>query len=125
MAEIHGAKIEVNSQLGDGTSITVEFPDGVSKTRALIESRKFSLLAEAIESVQQTEIEILRAKLHEYGGALGFYDFAEIGEELLVFSRSLNGKAGNADTLILEKSNELIAKMRKLLPPTETGNENV
>ena len=125
VAEIHRAKIEVNSQLGAGTSITVEFPDGVSKTRALIESRKFSLLAEAIESVQQTEIEILRAKLHEYGGALGFYDFAEIGEELLVFSRSLNGKAGNADTLILEKSNELIAKMRKLLPPTETGNENV
>jgi anti-sigma regulatory factor (Ser/Thr protein kinase) len=124
VAEIHGAKIEVNSELGDGTSITVEFPEGLTRTQALIESRKFSLLAEAIQNVQQTDLELLRAKLHEYGGALGFYDFAEIGEQLLVFSRSLVGKAGEADDAILQRRDELIAKMLELLPPTETGVDN-
>ena len=125
VAEIHGAKIEVNSQLGDGTSITVEFPDGLSKTQALIENRKYSLLAEASQNIQQGDLEELRSKLHEYGGALGFYDFAEIGEELLIFSRSLNGESGDADTSVLQRRDDLIAKMRKLLPSTETGDENV
>jgi len=124
VAEIHGAKIEVNSELGDGTSITVEFPEGLTRTQALIESRKFSLLAEAIQNVQQTDLELLRAKLHEYGGALGFYDFAEIGEQLLVFSRNLVGQAGEADGAILQRRDELIAKMLELLPPTETGVDN-
>ena len=125
VAEIHGAKIEVNSQLGDGTSITVEFPDGLSKTQALIESRKFSLLAEAIQNVQQSDLVNLRAKLHEYGGALGFYDFAQIGEELLALSRTLTGQSGDIDSSTLQRRDELIAKMRKLLPPTETGAQNV
>ena len=125
VAEIHGAKIEVNSQLGDGTSITVEFPDGLRKTQALIENRKYSLLAEASQNIQQGDLEELRSKLHEYGGALGFYDFAEIGEELLIFSRSLNGQSGDADTSVLQRRDDLIAKMRKLLPSTETGDENV
>jgi len=124
VAQIHGAKIEVNSQLGDGTSITVEFPDGISRTQALIENRKFSLLAEAIEKIHLEVIEDLRAKLHEYGGALGFYDFAEIGEELLVFSRSLAGQTGEANSSVIERRDQLIAKMRGLLPPTETGVEN-
>ena len=124
VAEIHGAKIEVNSELGDGTSITVEFPEGLTRTQALIENRKFSLLAEATQSIQQDDVESLRANLHEYGGALGFYDFAEIGEELLVFSRSLAGQSGEADDSILHRRDELIAKMRELLPPTEIGEIN-
>jgi hypothetical protein len=124
VVEIHGAKIEVNSELGDGTSITVEFPEGLTRTQALIESRKFSLLAEAIESIQQVDVDLLRAKLHEYGGALGFYDFTEIGEELLVFSRSLAGQSGEADDSMLRRRDELIAQMREFLPPTETGEIN-
>ena len=121
MAEIHGAKIEVNSELGDGTSINVEFPDGLSRTQALIESRKFSLLAEAIQNIQLDNVEDLRAKLHEYGGALGFYDFAEIGEELLVFSRSLVGQTGEADSSVIQRRDDLTAKMRELLPMVESG----
>ena len=121
VAEIHGAKIEVNSELGDGTSINVEFPDGLSRTQALIESRKFSLLAEAIQNIQLDNVEDLRAKLHEYGGALGFYDFAEIGEELLVFSRSLVGQTGEADSSVIQRRDELTAKMRELLPMAESG----
>jgi len=121
VAEIHGAKIEVNSELGDGTSINVEFPDGLSRTQALIESRKFSLLAEAIQNIQLDNVEDLRAKLHEYGGALGFYDFAEIGEELLVFSRSLVGQTGEADSSVIQRRDDLTAKMRELLPMVESG----
>jgi len=121
VAEIHGAKIEVNSELGDGTSITVEFPDGLSRTQALIESRKFSLLAEAIQNIQLDNVEDLRAKSHEYGGALGFYDYADIGEELLVFSRSLAGQTGEADSSVLQRRDELSAKMRELLPLAESG----
>ena len=124
VVDIHGAQIHVESELGDGTSMVVEFPDGLSRTQALIESRKYSLLAEAIQSVQLDDLEELRAKLHEYGGALGFYDFGEIGEELLVFSRSLAGHTGDADSAVLQKRDELIAKMRELLPPTETGVTN-
>jgi hypothetical protein len=124
VAQIHGAIIEVNSELGDGTSITVEFPDGISRTQELIESRKFSLLAESIEKIHVEKVEELRANLHEYGGALGFYDFAEIGEELITFSRSLVGQTGDANSLVIERRDELIAKMHELLHPIETGVEN-
>jgi len=51
-------------------------------------------------------------------------EFEEIGEQLLVFSRNLVGQAGEADGAILQRRDELIAKMLELLPPTETGVDN-
>jgi signal transduction histidine kinase len=125
VAQIHGASVTVNSKVGDGTSFSIGFADGVSKLENLIKSRKFSLLEEAIKAIRVDEVETLKAKLHEYGGALGFYDFAEIGEELLVLSRSLPDSSGAADASTIASRNELIEKMKNLVPTNEMDPQNV
>jgi len=123
--ELHGASLRIESELGKGTIFTIDFPEYLSPLDNLIANRKFDLLAEAIEGIQVDDQPQLKAKLHEYGGALGFYDFAEIGEELLSLSRALTNDEKVADLDTLNLRDQLIVRMKEALPKKETGEINV
>ncbi len=125
VVEIHNAKLKIESALGKGTTFTIDFPRYLSPLEVLIVNRKFNLLAEAILAIQVDDQPLLKAKLHEYGGALGFYEFAEIGEELLSLSRSLTDSEKLADPDVLQVRNQLVERMKEALPIPETGDSNV
>jgi len=125
VVEIHDAKLKIESVLGQGTTFTIEFPEFSSPIETLIKNRKFVLLAEATAAIQVDDQPLLKAKLHEYGGALGFYEFVEIGEELLSLSRSLTDSEKLADPDVLKVRNQLVERMKKALQIPETGDSNV
>jgi signal transduction histidine kinase len=119
VVEIHNANLLIASKLGEGTTFTIEFPAPVSPLDELIAGRKNSLLSEAITALAVNDELELKDKLHEYGGALGFYDFPELGEDLLAFSRSLMGSPGSAKKVTLEERDALVEKMKNALPAIE------
>ena len=123
--ELHGAHLRIESNLGKGTIFTIDFPEYLSPVETLIINRKLGLLAEAIEAIQIDDQSLLKAKLHEFGGALGFYDFADIGGELLSLSRSLEDVEKVADPETLRLRDQLVLRMKAVLPIKETGESNV
>ena len=125
VVELHGAQLSIDSVLGEGTTFTIDFPEYLSPVEQLILNRKYQLLAEAIEGIQVEDQPILKAKLHEYGGALGFYDFPELGEQLLKLSRSLTSDQKIASVDTLRARDELLAKMKDALPNNEKGGSHV
>jgi len=122
---LHNAQLKIESELGLGTTFTVDFPAQLSPVATLILNRKFGLLAEAIEGIQVNDQRELKAKLHEYGGALGFYEFAEFGEELLSLSRTLSDVEKIVDSQTLKARDQLVVRMKEALPIKETGEANV
>ena len=125
VVELHGAHLRVDSSLGKGTTFTIDFPEYLSPIEALVMNRKYELLAEAIVGIQVDSQALLKAKLHEYGGALGFYEFGEIGEELLSLSRSLEDVEKVADPEVLRGRDQLVIRMKEALPIREMGETNV
>ena len=123
--ELHGAHLRIESNLGKGTIFTIDFPEYLSPVETLIINRKLGLLAEALEAIQIDDQSLLKAKLHEFGGALGFYDFADIGGELLSLSRSLEDVEKVADPETLRLRDQLVLRMKAVLPIKETGESNV
>jgi signal transduction histidine kinase len=119
VVEIHNANLLIDSKIGEGTIFTIKFPVPASPIDELIAGRKNSLLTEAITALAVNEELELKDKLHEYGGALGFYDFPELGEDLLALSRSLMGNKGGANEVTLEKRDALLEKMKNSLPAIE------
>ena len=125
VVELHGAELKVESSLGSGTTFAIDFPEYLSPVEVLILNRKFDLLAEAIVGIQVDGQLLLKAKLHEYGGALGFYEFGEIGEELLTLSRSLKDVEKVADPEVLRARDQLVIRMKEAIPIREMGESNV
>jgi len=125
VVELHGAHLRVDSSLGKGTTFTIDFPEYLSPIEALVMNRKYELLAEAIVGIQVDSQALLKAKLHEYGGALGFYEFGEIGEELLSLSRSLEDVEKVANPEVLRGRDQLVIRMKEALPIREMGETNV
>ena len=119
VVDMHNANLLIDSKLGEGTTFTVEFPAPASPLDELIAGRKNSLLSEAIAALAVNDELELKDKLHEYGGALGFYDFPELGEDLLALSRSLMGSSGSAKKVTLEERDALVEKMKNALPAIE------
>ncbi len=125
VVKLHGAHLRIDSSLGEGTTFTIDFPEYLSPVEALILNRKFELLAEAITGIQVDDQPLLKAKLHEYGGALGFYEFAEIGEELLSLSRGLADVEKVAEPETLRVRDQLVVRMKEALTMREKGESNV
>ena len=125
VVKLHGAQLRIDSSLGEGTTFTIDFPEYLSPVEALILNRKFKLLAEAMTAIQVDDQPLLKAKLHEYGGALGFYEFAEIGEELLSLSRGLADVEKVAEPETLRVRDQLVVRMKEALTMREKGESNV
>jgi signal transduction histidine kinase len=85
----HGGIVHVASEVGIGTTFTVEIPLFLTAEERIILDRRNDVLARAISSLEKSTPETIKAISHEVGGAIGFYGFEEIGSQILSYSRSL------------------------------------
>jgi len=122
VADIHKAKVSIASKEGEGTTFTIDFPIYITQMEALIASRKYSLLSEAIVAIQVDDEKTLKEALHEYGGAIGFYDFPELGEALLALSREMESASGAAQESVLAARDEIVRQMQDVLAQNELGD---
>ena len=125
VADIHKAKVNIASEEGEGTTFTIDFPIFITQMEALIASRKYSLLSEAIAAIQVNDENTLKEALHEYGGAIGFYDFPELGEALLDLSRRMDSGAGATLKSVLVARDEIVRRMQDILAQSELGDAHV
>lgn len=85
----HGGIVHVASEVGIGTTFTVEIPLFLTVEEKMIVDRRNDVLARAISSLEKSTPETIKAISHEVGGAIGFYGFEDIGSHILSYSRSL------------------------------------
>ncbi len=86
----HGGKISVQSEVGVGTTMTVELPVYLTEEDALIMTRREGMLIRAIMKFKSASAENAKKVTHDIGGTLGFYGFEQLGEDILEFSRELD-----------------------------------
>lgn len=86
----HKGLIHVTSQVGQGTTFTVDIPLYLTSDEKMIFERRADVLGRAITSLENATPETIKAITHEIGGAIGFYLFEALGKELLNYSRSLH-----------------------------------
>lgn len=110
IVEIHSGEIVVESVVGEGTTMNVKLPVGISAVDKLISENRLGVLQRAITSISDASGEELMGKCHEIGGSLGFYTFLQEGSEVLTFSRWLSANP-NADQLTTEVKKEEILTM--------------
>ena len=115
VVEWHKAQLSIESKLGEGTTFTIEFLEYLSPVEELVAGRKYGLLAEAISTLEVETPESLKDKLHEYGGALSFYEFPEFGEKLLALSRSISEESLAENVGLLTARDLLIVEMKAAL----------
>lgn len=118
----HEGKVSVSSVLGKGTTFTVEIPLFLTSEEKMILGRRNDVLARAITSLEKSTPETLKSVTHEIGGALGFYQFEELGHELLEVSRSLeDSEISLVD--FAEQKRVLLIKMRNQLEKAKDGSD--
>ena len=100
----HGGHVGVTSEVGKGTTFTVDIPLALTAEEELILSRRNDVLARAISSLETSTPETIKDVTHEIGGAIGFYGFENEGREILQYSRSIEGGVVPLHTFNSEKS---------------------
>jgi signal transduction histidine kinase len=85
----HNGLIHVDSEVGRGTTFTVEVPLFLSSEEQLIQARRGDVLARAIASIEISTPENIKGLTHELGGAIGFYGFEGEGRAIIEYSRAL------------------------------------
>lgn len=83
----HHGLIHVESEVGIGTTFTVEIPLFLTEEDRMIAARRGEVLERAIEALEHATPESMKDLAHQFGGAIGFYGFESQGRELLDYSR--------------------------------------
>lgn len=119
----HHGLIHVSSELGHGTTFTVEIPLYLSSEEKLIQERRGDVLRRSIAKLESSTPGTIKAVTHEIGGAVGFYNFERLGREIIECSRSLADEHLPIDEFTHEK-NRLLIDMNNELERIG-GGENV
>jgi signal transduction histidine kinase len=118
----HGGSISVDSELGKGTTFTVELPLYLSPEDRLIIERSADVLSRAIHKLESATPETIAEVTHEIGGAIGFYNFADIGEEILKYSRHVRSGVPTLEQFNLDRA-RLLELMNQRLNEVPGGRD--
>ena len=84
--ENHKAKIEVKSEINQGSAFVVIFPAFLGKVAQLISKNRVNVLNKAIIALRTAPAHELAPVSHEMGGAVGFYDLEKESELINEFN---------------------------------------
>ena len=84
--ENHKAKIEVKSEINQGSTFVVIFPAFLGKVAQLISKNRVNVLNKAIIALRTAPAHELAPVSHEMGGAVGFYDLEKESELINEFN---------------------------------------
>jgi signal transduction histidine kinase len=87
--ELHGGRLEVQSELGVGSNFTMRIPAFPTSVDSLILERRADVLRRSLARLNEATPETVQSLTHEIGGAIGFYGYEELGRSALEFSRSI------------------------------------
>jgi signal transduction histidine kinase len=110
--ESHNGRINVQSKEGVGTTFTVDIPLHMNSEEKMIHDRRGDVLNRAIASLEGCSPETVKAVTHDIGGALGFYGFADIGANLLEYSRTLSNEEPPAKESFEESRKNFLTQLR-------------
>ena len=111
---LHKGTIHVASQVGVGTTFTVEIPLLLTSEEQMIFDRRGAVLSRAITSLEKASPVTIKAVTHDIGGAIGLYGFEGEGAEIINFSRSLS-----SDPMLLSDFTSEKARLLHLLHSAE------
>lgn len=116
--ERHLGSIEVSSVLGKGTTFQVKLPIYLTSDEKLILSRRPEVLSRAISQLEASTKSTFTEITHSIGGAIGFYFFQSLGDEILELSSSI--KPSEITDIEFEQVKEkLMNQMKREFQSTE------
>lgn len=119
--ELHQGSIKVKSEVGKGSTFTIELPSHVSAITKMINERRSAVLERAITALETCSLLDLEGTCHEMIGALGFYEYESLSAEIKLFSDWLKARdSSNTSELPLRRV-ELLDKLRRC----GTADENL
>ena len=120
----HGGRINIESEIHNGTVVHVDLPVYVRGLDQLIQERRLPIFEKAIELITNAPLEALGGIADEMGGAIASYTFKEVGAELINFSKWLAVSPNLTEEEIITKRNALLLKLRMSLLKIELGLSN-
>ena len=124
IVELHGGRIDVESEINIGTTVHIELPVYVRGMDQLIQERRQPVLEKAIESITNAPLDELQEIADEMGGAIASYTLKKEGAELINFSKWLADSPNLTEEEIISKRNMLLLKLKMVLVKIELGLSN-
>ena len=109
---LHGGFVEVESVLGQGTTMIVQLPSRKGMVDQLIASRREGVLKRAILALKSASIEDLYGVSHEMAGSIGMYSFEAEGEKLKEYSHWLRNNQDAPTKDVQERLAHILEKMQ-------------
>lgn len=124
IVEQHGGRIDVESEINNGTTVHIELPVYVRGMDQLIQERRLPVLEKAIETITNAPLDELREIADEMGGAIASYTLKKEGAELINFSKWLADSPNLTEEEIVAKRNTILLKLKMVLVKIELGLSN-
>ena len=112
---LHGGFVEVESVLGQGTTMIVKLPTKKGMVDQLIAARREGVLSRAILALKSASVENLYGVSHEMAGSIGMYSFDAEGEELKDYSHWLRNNPDAPTKDVQERLAHILEKMQARL----------